>query len=256
MGRFIQPDSLVQDISDPQSWNRYAYVRNNPLKYTDPSGHYIDKESDTDSGSDPMEMLGGDPVDQNLGTNNDPAQNTVNQESTETSESTTEQNLVEDTTNADNNGLGASKEEPEQQLSSNDRTFTISFDSGFVLGSLATGNMAADDVSGIAVHETAFGLAIDTRGDIAIFTSTTVDIGPNKGTSGISVGAGIGVGMSRGTIDNMEGRSTIRTGDVFGFSWSATDQGSGVSFGVVGAGVGVGCSTSTTEVYTRIIEKW
>ena len=25
---------------DPQAWNRYAYVTNNPLKYVDPSGHY------------------------------------------------------------------------------------------------------------------------------------------------------------------------------------------------------------------------
>jgi len=29
---------------DPQSLNRYSYVRNNPLKYTDPSGHYSEDE--------------------------------------------------------------------------------------------------------------------------------------------------------------------------------------------------------------------
>jgi hypothetical protein len=27
--------------ANPQALNRYAYVQNNPLKYTDPSGHYI-----------------------------------------------------------------------------------------------------------------------------------------------------------------------------------------------------------------------
>ena len=37
--RFTQPDTLIQDIYDPQSLNRYAYARNNPLKYTDPEGH-------------------------------------------------------------------------------------------------------------------------------------------------------------------------------------------------------------------------
>ena len=39
LGRFIQPDDIIPDLADPQSCNRYAYVRNNPLRYTDPSGH-------------------------------------------------------------------------------------------------------------------------------------------------------------------------------------------------------------------------
>lgn len=37
--RFIQADPIVQDVYDPQMLNRYSYVRNNPLKYTDPSGN-------------------------------------------------------------------------------------------------------------------------------------------------------------------------------------------------------------------------
>lgn len=39
LGRFISPDSIVQQRNDPQSYNRYAYARNNPLRYTDESGH-------------------------------------------------------------------------------------------------------------------------------------------------------------------------------------------------------------------------
>ncbi|MBI4129973.1 RHS repeat-associated core domain-containing protein [Candidatus Roizmanbacteria bacterium] len=39
--RFAQPDPLLPDPYDPQQLNRYAYVRNNPLKYTDPSGNFI-----------------------------------------------------------------------------------------------------------------------------------------------------------------------------------------------------------------------
>ena len=39
IGRFVSPDVLVPDPSNPQSLNRYAYVRNNPLKFVDPSGH-------------------------------------------------------------------------------------------------------------------------------------------------------------------------------------------------------------------------
>jgi RHS repeat-associated protein len=41
VGRFIQPDTLVPDPANPQSLNRYAYTLNNPLKYTDPTGHCV-----------------------------------------------------------------------------------------------------------------------------------------------------------------------------------------------------------------------
>jgi len=39
-GRFTSPDQPFNDQnpSDPQSWNLFSYVRNNPLKFTDPSG--------------------------------------------------------------------------------------------------------------------------------------------------------------------------------------------------------------------------
>jgi RHS repeat-associated protein len=46
IGRFISPDTEVSDPYDPQSLNRYAYVRNNPLIYTDPTGHYWYKDKD------------------------------------------------------------------------------------------------------------------------------------------------------------------------------------------------------------------
>ncbi len=39
LGRFLTADSIVQAPFDPQTLNRFAYVRNNPIKYTDPSGH-------------------------------------------------------------------------------------------------------------------------------------------------------------------------------------------------------------------------
>jgi hypothetical protein len=39
IGRFIQPDSIIPNPADPQSWNRYGYVKNNPLHFTDPAGH-------------------------------------------------------------------------------------------------------------------------------------------------------------------------------------------------------------------------
>ena len=39
IGRFISPDSIVQAPQDPQALNRYAYCRNNPVKYVDPTGY-------------------------------------------------------------------------------------------------------------------------------------------------------------------------------------------------------------------------
>ena len=56
LGRFCQPDSIVPDHRNPQSLNRYAYALNNPLKYIDPTGHYV-------------EFVGG------MGTDNDPDKN-------------------------------------------------------------------------------------------------------------------------------------------------------------------------------------
>jgi len=38
MGRFMQPDPVGGHNDDPQTLNRYAYVRNNPLSLTDPTG--------------------------------------------------------------------------------------------------------------------------------------------------------------------------------------------------------------------------
>ena len=39
-GRFTSPDPFLASgrPEDPQSWNRYAYARNNPLAYIDPTG--------------------------------------------------------------------------------------------------------------------------------------------------------------------------------------------------------------------------
>jgi RHS repeat-associated protein len=39
IGRFLQPDPIIQSPDNPQNWNAYSYVFNNPYKYTDPTGY-------------------------------------------------------------------------------------------------------------------------------------------------------------------------------------------------------------------------
>ncbi len=41
IGRFTSPDSLIEDYFKGQILNRYSYVGNNPLSFTDPTGHGI-----------------------------------------------------------------------------------------------------------------------------------------------------------------------------------------------------------------------
>lgn len=42
---FAQADSVAPNYYDPQDLNRYTYVRNNPIKYFDPTGHEFWKPS-------------------------------------------------------------------------------------------------------------------------------------------------------------------------------------------------------------------
>jgi RHS repeat-associated protein len=42
LGRMLSPDPFVQAPTFSQSFNRYSYVWNNPLKFTDPSGYMLE----------------------------------------------------------------------------------------------------------------------------------------------------------------------------------------------------------------------
>ena len=43
-GRFLQPDSMIPDPYNPVSLDRYAYSGNNPVNYTDPTGHWPESD--------------------------------------------------------------------------------------------------------------------------------------------------------------------------------------------------------------------
>jgi RHS repeat-associated protein len=77
LGRFIQPDTIVPDQTNPQAFNRFSYVANNPVNFNDPSGHYEcnniygcsgpNDDSDVDivgssGGGDPWWEIGDGPI--------------------------------------------------------------------------------------------------------------------------------------------------------------------------------------------------
>ncbi len=46
LNHFTQPDSIVPDPYNSQDYDRYSYVRNNPLRYNDASGHCVSGAED------------------------------------------------------------------------------------------------------------------------------------------------------------------------------------------------------------------
>lgn len=44
LGRFTQADTVLQGAGDPLAWDRYGYVKNSPIRCTDPTGHFTQDE--------------------------------------------------------------------------------------------------------------------------------------------------------------------------------------------------------------------
>jgi len=48
INRFLQPDTLIPNLTNPQSLNRFSYVLNNPIRYNDPTGHAVSCDAEVD----------------------------------------------------------------------------------------------------------------------------------------------------------------------------------------------------------------
>ncbi len=51
IGRFVTADNVVDGERDTQGWNRYSYVKGNPIQYKDPTGHEVHGDLGTWIGS-------------------------------------------------------------------------------------------------------------------------------------------------------------------------------------------------------------
>jgi len=62
LGRFMQADPFIQAPGNLQSYNRYAYVQNNPMSYTDPSGYFLKKMMQVTGVTAAMKFLAKNPL--------------------------------------------------------------------------------------------------------------------------------------------------------------------------------------------------
>ena|GEM_PF-2096364 len=45
IARFVTADTVIDGEGNTQGWNRYAYVHNNPIRYKDPTGHFLTSDA-------------------------------------------------------------------------------------------------------------------------------------------------------------------------------------------------------------------
>ena len=62
LNRFLQPDSITPNIYNPQNLNRYSFVGNNPINFSDPTGHWRTEDTGSRDGCyDTKYCNGGQP---------------------------------------------------------------------------------------------------------------------------------------------------------------------------------------------------
>ena len=71
LGRFLSADTIVPGYANPQNLNRYTYVTNNPLRYTDPTGHML-SENEYGGGCSTSGFCGTSTTSTSTSTNNNP----------------------------------------------------------------------------------------------------------------------------------------------------------------------------------------
>ncbi|MFC1976252.1 RHS repeat-associated core domain-containing protein [Chloroflexota bacterium] len=59
LNRFVGADTIIPNPGNPQDFNRYSYTRNNPLIYTDPTGHVNEMGAGGGGSSDTCKVIVG-----------------------------------------------------------------------------------------------------------------------------------------------------------------------------------------------------
>jgi len=238
-GRWLTPDPAglkAMDLSNPQSWNRYTYVMNNPITMVDPSGLYNCGDPHGEfvcQGSTDLFPIGAlavlsAAVQQMLGSGGQAAQQVPGGESEAVA-----------TIGGDNNDP-AFQQMAGQQIADTTTVYPANNGFTFQLGVALNWNFwGALTGSGFA------GIAIDSHGHIATYRGAGGGIAAGAGVSGgvqLAGSNGNSVCALGGPFANVSGTAGYElagTGDYFQGAGDAPGglvQGGGVTFGVGGGG--------------------
>ncbi|MCE0494154.1 RHS repeat-associated core domain-containing protein [Vibrio salinus] len=158
LGRFLSADPHIQAPFLVNSFNRYSYVMNNPLKYVDPTGFsWVGGETCNVSTGEGCKTSKSPSSPDNGGNNDDNHQGKKAEESKTTSDVSAKESVVGSDTNADSGG----DEQKENDLVGS----TVSDDSGFGYGISQSVWDFTKDVLNVVVES-----AIPSGEEMAVYT--------------------------------------------------------------------------------------
>lgn len=233
MGRFINEDTYEGQINNPLSLNLYTYVGNNPLIYTDPSGHKMEIDKNIDplyNSGDRSTLAKADEDFKKAKRNND----IVGMQSAHDQANLIRLKYADSVTRVNFISGGSSS------VSKTDNSITSETSDGLVAQTYIKGEVSLSVIASVEIQakiqdgSLTISLSLGTNGQMG--ASATLTTGVSVNTGNVETGAFIGTQSKFSRFGVAEGK----------FSY---DIGDGDIEGIIGAGVGtqVGVSTPLPE---------